>query len=289
MPPLNNQVVIITGASAGIGEATARVLARHGARVVLVARREERLQSTKKALESDGSTTLRALAITADITIDADRQRIVSQTIQTFGRIDALVNNAGFGQRGPIELVPVESIRRNFETNLFSLIALTQQVIPVLRQQHRGRIVNIGSVAGRIARPFSSVYDATKHALEAVSDGLRGEMSLFGIHVSLIQPGFILTEFIEVADKVSRRVVENAGPYATFLGSSFGMSDRAKRIAGRPEDIAQLVLRALTDEPPRSRYAAPLHAKLFLTLKRFLPERVFEGVLLRQMGLRRKS
>ena len=116
--------------------------------------------------------------------------------MRAFGRIDGLVNNAGFGQRGPIELVPVESIRQNFETNLFSLIALTQLVIPIMREQGKGRIVNVGSVAGRIARPFSSVYDATKHALEAVTDGLRGEMSPFGIRVSLIQPGFILTEFL---------------------------------------------------------------------------------------------
>ena len=293
METFQNPVVIITGASSGIGEATSCRLFRSGFRVVLTARRLERLQSLKGKLEppSDNSVaeSSRILTVMADITSKDDRERLISETMGVFGRVDGLINNAGFGQRGPIELVPVESIRRNFETNLFSLIALTQLVIPIMRSQGKGRIVNIGSVAGRIARPFSSVYDATKHALEAVTDGLRGEISPFGIRVSLIQPGFILTEFLDVANEVSKPVIEHAGPYSPYLGLFAGMSERAKRIAGRPDDIAQLVVRALTDEHPRFRYAAPLHAKLFLIMKRFLPERVFEHVVLRKMGLKGRA
>ncbi len=289
MPSLTNQVVIITGASAGIGEAAARLLARQGARLVLVARRDDRLLALKKELGAaqPASSSLRVLAVPADITVDEERRRLIAETTRTFGRIDALVNNAGFGQRGPIEIVPVEAIRRNFETNLFSLIALTQLVIPVMRQQRQGRIVNISSVAGRIARPFSSIYDATKHALEAITDGLRGEMTPFGVQVSLIQPGFILTEFILVANEVSKSVAANAGPYAPFLAGFAGMSEKAKRIAGHPDDIARLVYRALTDKRPRFRYAAPLHAKVFLAMKRFVPARLFEEVILRQMGLKK--
>lgn len=288
-------VVIITGASSGIGEAASRCLFGSGFRVVLAARRAERLQSLKMELEpasqmaSSAAVSSRILTVTADITAKDDRERLVSETMRAFGRIDGLVNNAGFGQRGPIELVSVESIRQNFETNLFSLIALTQLVIPIMRSQGKGRIVNVGSVAGRIARPFSSVYDATKHALEAITDGLRGEMSPFGIRVSLIQPGFILTEFLEVANKVSKPVIEHAGPYAPYLGGVAGMSEKVRRIAGRPDDIAQLVWHALTDKRPRFRYAAPLHAKLFLAMKRFLPEWLFEQVVLRQMGLKGRA
>ena len=295
METSQSPVVIITGASSGIGEAVSRRLFRSGFRVVLAARRAERLQSLKTELEpasqmaSSAAVPSRILTVTADITAKDDRERLVSETMRAFGRIDGLVNNAGFGQRGPIELVSVESIRQNFETNLFSLIALTQLVIPIMRRQSKGRIVNVGSVAGRIARPFSSVYDATKHALEAFTDGLRGEMSPFGIRVSLIQPGFILTEFLEVANRVSKPVIEHAGPYAPYLGAFAGMSEKARRIAGRPDDIAQLILRALTDERPRFRYAAPLHAKLFLTMKRFLPEWLFEEVVLRQLGLKGRA
>jgi short-subunit dehydrogenase len=177
-------------------------------------------------------------------------------------------------------------MRRNFETNLFSLIALTQLVIPIMRKQGGGRIVNVGSVAGRIARPFSSVYDATKHALEAVTDGLRGELLPFGIRVSLVQPGFILTEFLDVASRISQPVIEQSGPYRPYLQGFAGMSAKARRIAGQPDDIAQLVLSALTDKRPRFRYAGPLHAKFFLMMKRFLPERLFEEVVLRQLGLK---
>src|SRR5438128_3655159 len=188
MKRLDGQVVIITGASAGIGEATARMVARQGATVVLVARRKERLDGLKAEIEQAGG---RAMTIAADVTNATDRERIVNETLAAFSRIDALVNNAGYGQRGPIEMVPIDAIRQNFETNLFSLVALTQLVIPVMRRQASGRIVNISSVAGRIARPLSSVYDATKHALEAISDGLRGELGPFGIKVVVIEPGFI--------------------------------------------------------------------------------------------------
>jgi short-subunit dehydrogenase len=292
METSQSPVIIITGASSGIGEAASRRLFRSGFRVVMSARRAERLQALQAELEqasqlaSPARDSSRVLTVTADITKKEDCRRLVSEAMRVFGRIDGLVNNAGFGQRGPIELVSVESIRQNFETNLFSLIALTQLVVPIMREQGKGRIVNVGSVAGRIARPFSSVYDATKHALEAVTDGLRGEMSPFGIRVSLIQPGFILTEFLDVANRISRPVIEHAGPYTPYLDGFAGMSEKARRIAGRPDDIARLVVRALTDRRPRFRYAAPFHAKLFLMMKRFLPERLFEEVVLRQLGLK---
>src|SRR5713226_1613636 len=195
MGKLDGKIVTVTGASAGIGEATARKLAREGATVVLAARRADRLEALKQEIESTGG---RALTVAGDITDAQDRARLVEETLRVFGHIDALVNNAGYGQRGPIELVPLDAIRQNFETNFFSLIGLTQLVIPVMRKQRSGRIVNVSSVAGRIARPLSSVYDSTKHALEAVSDGLRGELAQFGIQVAIVEPGFITTEFSSV-------------------------------------------------------------------------------------------
>ncbi|HKP12077.1 MAG TPA: SDR family NAD(P)-dependent oxidoreductase, partial [Blastocatellia bacterium] len=236
MGKLKGQVVLITGASAGIGEATARMLAREGATVVLVARRKERLDALKAEIERGGG---HALAIAADVTSATDRERVVNETLAACGRIDGLVNNAGYGQRGPIEMVPVEAIRENFETNLFSLIALTQLVIPVMRRQARGRIVNISSVAGRIARPLSSVYDATKHALEAISDGLRGELAPFGIKVVIIEPGFILTEFLGVANERARDVVEQESPYKPFFEGFAEGYKRMRKMAGRPDDIAE--------------------------------------------------
>ncbi|MEJ1971202.1 MAG: SDR family NAD(P)-dependent oxidoreductase [Lacunisphaera sp.] len=152
MPSLAGQVIIVTGASAGIGEATARRLMRGGARVVISARRLDRLQALARALDSSGA---RVLAVAGDITQDADRRTLVAAALAKFGRIDGLVNNAGYGTRGPVEIVPVELIRKNFETNVFSLIALTQLVVPAMRERGRGCIVNIGSVAGKIARARS--------------------------------------------------------------------------------------------------------------------------------------
>ncbi|MFN8006483.1 MAG: SDR family NAD(P)-dependent oxidoreductase [Terriglobia bacterium] len=292
MGVIQGKAIIITGASSGIGEATARLLAREGASLALVARRQERLLSLKADLEKTGDPVLQTSAgksviIPADITLPQDRERIIATTLQTFGRIDGLVNNAGYGHRGPVELVPVEAIRQNFETNLFSLIALTQAVIPTMRKQGTGRIVHVGSVAGKIARPLSSIYDATKHALEAITDGLRGELSIFGIQVILIEPGFILTEFLEASDRISRPILDRAGPYAPYFSDLSLTRQRARSIAGRPDQIATLILRAFKDEKPRFRYAAPGHAHLFLAMKRFLPERIFDYFIMRSVGLQK--
>jgi len=278
MSTLGGQVAIITGASAGIGEASARRLAREGATVVINARRADRLEALKRDIERAGG---RAQVVVGDITNEQDRARLVQDTLDAFGHIDALVNNAGWGQRGPIELVPLDAIRRNFETNLFSLIALTQRVIPVMRKQRSGRIVNISSVAGRIARPLSSVYDATKHALEAISDGLRGELAPFGIKVVVIEPGFIITEFLGVANEEAREIIEHAGPYAETFERVAAGTQRLRKLAGRPEDIAELVFKAVAAASPRIRYAAPGHARLGLALKRLLPARLFDYVLSR--------
>ena len=276
MRSLADQVVIITGASSGLGEASARRLARSGAKLVISARRAERLEALARELDPSGQ---RVLTVAADVTVDADRRRLVTDALRKFGRIDALVNNAGYGTRGPVELVPVELIRRNYETNLFSLIALTQLVIPHLRERGAGRIVNIGSVAGRIARPLSSIYDSTKHALEAITDGLRGELAPFGIDVVLIRPGFILTGFVDAANKASEPVTESAGPYAPYFEGFRAGYQRLLNMAGQPDDIARLVEKALTARRPAPRYAAPAHAKLFLFLKWLLPGRVIDWMV----------
>ncbi len=279
---LDGQVVIITGASSGIGAATARMLARAGAHVVLAARRRERLEELKQEIEQTGG---HAEVVAADITSAEDRARLVQTALAVNGRIDALVNNAGYGTRGPVELVPVEKIRQNFELNVFALIALTQLVIPGMRRAGRGRIVNVSSVAGRVARPLSSIYDSTKHALEAISDGLRGELAPFGVLVVVIEPGFILTEFVEAANEASQSIIEDAGPYAPWFANFQQAYARARSIAGQPEDIAALIHKALTARRPRLRYAAPRHARLALALKRFLPERWFDYVMNRQAGI----
>src|SRR6187551_1865500 len=271
MHPLSHQVVIVTGASAGIGEATARRLVRGGATVVISARRQDRLEFLARELDPSGE---RVLAVAGDITQDADRRRLVGAALARYGRIDALVNNAGYGTRGPVEIVPVELIRKNFETNVFSLVALTQLVVPAMRERGSGCIVNIGSVAGRIARPLSSVYDATKHALEALTDGLRGELQPFGVRVTLVRPGFIITEFVDAANTASAEVAAQAGPYAPYYEGYSAGTQKMRRVAGVPDDIARLVEKALISDNPAARYNGPFHAKILLLVKWFLPDRV---------------
>jgi short-subunit dehydrogenase len=280
MPALANQVIIVTGASAGIGEATARRLARAGAKVVIAARRQDRLDALAREIDPSGANVL---AVAGDITSDTDRRALVAATLAKFGCIDGLVNNAGYGTRGPVEVVPVDLIRRNFETNIFSLIALTQLVVPAMRERGSGGIVNIGSVAGKIARPLSSIYDSTKHALEALTDGLRGEMKPFGVRVALIRPGFILTEFVEAANAASADVAANAGPYAPYYKGYSTNTKKMRRIAGVPDDIARLVEKALTSDNPAPRYNGPFHAKILLLLKWALPDRVI-GWIVRLKG-----
>ncbi len=268
MAALDQQTILVTGASSGIGEATVRRLVRAGANVVLFARRRDKLDQICGEIDP---AHRRTLIVVGDITVPADRERLIADTLARFGRIDGLVNNAGFGQRGPIEKVPIDAIRRNFETNVFSLLALTQRVIPLMRERARGRIVNIGSVAGRIARPFSSTYDATKHALEAFNAGLRGELAPFGIHVSLVRPGFILTEFIEAANAASGDAMQTSGPYAPYLENHYKGTARLRTFAGEPDDIAKLIEHALAAKYPKSYYAAPFHAKVLLFLNWLLP------------------
>ena len=267
---LSEKTILVTGASSGIGEAVARRCVAAGANVVLFARRRDRLEKLAHEIDPTGQRTL---CVAGDVTRCEDRDRAVAETLAKFGRIDGLVNNAGFGQRGPIEQVPLDTIRHNFETNVFSLLGLTQKVAPLMRQQGGGRIVLIGSVAGKISRPLSSVYDATKHALEAFADGLRGELKPFGIHVALIRPGYILTEFITAADSASANVMENLGPYAEFAAEHRGASQKLRRVAGHPDDIAKLIEHALASPSPKSHYAGPFHAKVFLFLRWLLPTR----------------
>jgi NAD(P)-dependent dehydrogenase (short-subunit alcohol dehydrogenase family) len=273
---LSQQTILVTGASSGIGEATVRRLVRAGANVALAARRSDRLAALCAEIDPQGRRTL---ALVGDVTVEADRCRWVETTRQRFGRIDGLVNNAGYGQRGPVEQVPLEAIRRNFETNVFALLGLTQQVVPLMRSQGAGRIVNIGSVAGRVARPMSSVYDATKHAVEAFTDGLRGELKPFGIDVVLIRPGFILTEFVDAADRASAGATSDPGAYAPYVECFKGGARKLHRIAGRSDDIARLVERALTARYPKTHYAAPCHAKAILFLKWALPVRALDWLV----------
>jgi short-subunit dehydrogenase len=276
MSALSGKVIMITGASSGIGEATARRLAQAGATLVLTARRADRLEALARELDPSRE---RVMQVPADVTVAAEREALVAITLKRFGRIDALINNAGYGQRGPLELVPMDALRRNYEVNVFAVVALSQKVAPHLRAQGHGRIINIGSVAGRIARPLTAVYDSTKHALEGITDGLRAELAPFGVQVVMIRPGFISTEFADAAQANAAETVADFGPYAPYVESAQSDQTKLRSWAGTPDNVARVVEKALLARRPGAHYAVPMHARLFLFARWLLPRRVLDFVL----------
>jgi short-subunit dehydrogenase len=186
------RVVLITGASSGIGAATARLLARQGMRVVLTARRQDRLEALAREIEREGGA---ALAIPADLSDPSAREALVDQVEARWGPVEVLINNAGFGYYATVEDTPWEVVRRMFEVNILAMIHLTQRVVPGMRRLGRGHILNIASVAGYISTPPLTVYSATKFAVVGFSEGLRRELEPHGIHVTVISPGPVRTEF----------------------------------------------------------------------------------------------
>jgi len=192
---IKNKVVIVTGASSGIGEATARQFGREGAKVVLAARRVDRLESLAQEIVSM-KTGAETLVVQADLSKLEDIQSLIGQTIEKFGRIDVLVNNAGFGRLNWLEnLDPVKDIQAQFDVNVMGVIQTTRQALPVMMKQRSGHIINMCSMAGLVATPTYTIYAACKHAVHGFSEALRREVKPWGIDVSMIYPGGVITEF----------------------------------------------------------------------------------------------
>ncbi|MEU4164246.1 oxidoreductase [Actinoplanes sp. NPDC026670] len=270
---MSTKVALVTGASSGIGEATAKQLREAGHIVYAAARRVERMQH----LAASGIHVL-AMDVTDEETMQAGIDRIVTEQ----GRIDILVNNAGYGSYGALEDVPMEEARRQFEVNVFGAARLAQLVLPHMRRQRSGTIVNVTSMGGKIYTPLGSWYHATKYALEAISDCLRIEVAPFGIDVVVIEPGGIRTEWPGIAaDNV--RAVSGDGPYAAqgdAVAASL-TSDLSARYSSPPELIARTVAKAVRARRPRTRYAVGFGAKPLIFLHGALPDRTFDAVVRR--------
>lgn len=274
---MTSKVAIVTGASSGIGEATARRLNALGYIVYAVARRLEMMAP----LAEVGVRPVRA-----DVTDDAALVALVEAIIAETGRIDVLVNNAGYGSLGALEDVPMAEARRQLDVNLFGLARLIQLVTPHMRQQRSGHIINISSIGGKIYLPLSCWYHATKFAVEGLSDALRLELAPFGIHVVVVEPGAIDTEWHGVA---AENLIESsagsayAGQVANFVTVLGGGS-----LASSPDVVAKVIGRAVTSRRPRTRYAVGLGAKPVIYLRRAVPDRVFDALVrltLRVAGL----
>ncbi|MBS4941657.1 MAG: oxidoreductase [Rothia mucilaginosa] len=256
---LQRPVVLLTGASSGIGYDVAPLLVRYGYTVYGAARRVEKIEE----LASEG-----VKALSLDVTDEASMEAAVQQIIDAEGRIDVLINNAGYGSYGAIEDVPIDEARRQFEVNLFGLARLTQLVLPHMRARGSGRILNISSMAGRITSPLGAWYHATKYALEAFSDALRMEVEEFGIDVVIIEPGGIKTPWgngVYVAQ--AQRVAANM---RKLYSPSSNLSE--------PKVISNAILRALEARRPKTRYLVGFGAKPSVFLHTVLPDRLFDKV-----------
>jgi NAD(P)-dependent dehydrogenase (short-subunit alcohol dehydrogenase family) len=271
-----SKAVLITGCSTGIGRATALRLARGSWKVYATARRPETLAELADA----GCQTL-----ALDVTDEQSMQSAVAHVEAAEGAVGVLINNAGYSQGGAIETVPLDSVRRQFETNVFGLVRLTQLVLPKMREQRWGKIVNVGSMGGKLSFPGAGHYHATKHALEAISDAMRFELRGFGIDVILLEPGLITTEFGDTAT-ASIAATEIAGddPYATFNTTVGAVTKGAyegpmRLLGGGPDRVAKTIERALKRRNPPARITITPSAKFTLALRRVLPDRVWEAAM----------
>ena len=200
------------------------------------------------------------------------------------GAVGVLVNNAGYGQEGAFEEVPMAEVRRQFETNVFGLVRLTQLVLPGMRRQGWGRVVNLSSMGGRLTLPGGAYYHATKYAVEALSDALRFEVKPFGIDVVVIEPGPIKTQFGDTAIAAVKSLGGNESPYAAFNAVLARKIKEAYegpmgRLAAQPAAVARVIERAITAERPRTRYPVTFAARFMMGLRRWLPDRAFDGFL----------
>jgi NAD(P)-dependent dehydrogenase (short-subunit alcohol dehydrogenase family) len=265
------KVALVTGVSSGIGRAIAGLLSRHGFRVF--------------GTERGNAGAARALENVERVHVDIREEESIHSCLRTVldraGRIDVLVNNAGYTMIGSLEETTIEEAKGLFETNFFGVLRMTQAVLPFMRGQRSGRIINIGSVVGFVPAPYQGIYCASKHALEGYSESLDHEVRQFGIRVSVIEPGFTRTNIAQNSHVI-------AHPLEAYTdGRTRVLSATPENIArgGTPVGVAEVVLKALTRQSPRSRYPVGREAKFVGRLRKFAPSSLFDKGLRKRFRL----
>ncbi|RZI49519.1 oxidoreductase [Lactococcus kimchii] len=265
-------IVLITGASSGIGYQAAELLAQKGHQVYGAARRMDELESLKK---------FGVNPIYLDVTNQASCEEVVRAIIEKEGKIDALINNAGYGSYGAVEDVSLEEAQRQFEVNLFGVARLTKLVLPHMRKNKFGRIINISSMGGRVTTYFGAWYHATKYALEAFSDALRMETKPFGVEVSLIEPGGIKTQWGFIAADHLAESAKGGAYEKAAQKAAIGMRRQySGNMMSDPKIISKTILKALDSRKPRARYLIGFGAKPIVFLHAILPTRLFDWIMM---------
>lgn len=262
-------VALVTGASTGIGRATAKALKDAGFRVFGTSR-------NAVAENPDGITML-----SCDVTDDASVAKLVDDVLANAGRIDLLVNNAGIGLLGGAEESSIAQAQALFDVNFFGVLRVTNAVVPTMRRQGSGRIINMSSVLGLVPAPYSALYSSTKHALEGYSESLDHELRAFGIRVVLVEPAYTRTSFEDNLANPDRLL----DVYELARAGGKAIVREAMQTGDAPEVVAEMVVKAATAAVPRRRYAAGKMARQIGYLRRFAPEAAFDKSLRRQMRL----
>ncbi len=283
------QTVLITGATDGLGKAAALLLAERGYRVFAAGRSAEK-RAKLDVLAREKGLPLETLEM--DVCDDRSVQKAVSYVYQESGAIDVLINNAGLVYVGAVEDLRMEDWRRQFETNFFGVLRVTQAVLPQMRERRKGRILMMSSVSGFVTPPTQGAYSASKHAIEALSNALRHELYPFGIHTILIQPGYIMTNIQNTAMEMAQTYQEKftSGPYAKIYSSYLGnaTSTRAQSKT-TPEDCARIMLKAIEAPRPKARYGLTPLATLAKFTNWALTDNAADHMIRRRYGITREK
>jgi NAD(P)-dependent dehydrogenase (short-subunit alcohol dehydrogenase family) len=272
---MNKKTVLITGASSGIGKETAKTLLSKGYTVYAAARRVEKMADLMK---------LGAVPVSMDVTKDEDMVAVVEQIKREHGGVDILINNAGFGKFGSIEDTPSEIARSQYEVNVFGLARLIQLVLPYMREQRAGKIINVSSVGGRMAQAFGGWYQSTKHAVEGMSDALRMEVQRFGIDVIVIEPGIIASEWDSIAADGLLEISGN-GSYKDAAHKIAQSIKNNYKNASPASGVANTISKAISADRPKTRYLTGNSAHMVIFLKWLLPDRLFDRLMMAMTGI----
>ncbi len=268
-------IVLITGATAGIGRHTALHLAKRGFHVIATGRRQAALDSLRTEASGLALNTVR-LDVTDAASIENAKKEILEIT-SGYG-IDVLVNNAGYGPTLPVIETSEEEMRAVYETNVFGLMAMTRAFVHEMLARGSGRIINVSSIGGRVTLPFFGVYNSTKYAVESLSDAMRRELGVFGIHVSLIEPGVIRTEFTDVAMSYVEKYKSENSPYASVYARANEIRAMSDRTAAGPEVVARAIERACKANRPKPRYVAPFSGQIMIWFATRMPTRLVDWI-----------
>ena len=273
------RVAIVTGASSGIGEATAHCLAQAGYAVVLAARRADLLDSIVADIRAAGGE---ALSVPTDLSDAEQTSALVRTTLDTFGRVDVLVNNAGYGPPYALEQMDRTSLRHVFDVNILSGMQLIAEITPTMREQGGGRIVNISSLSRYVGAPLAAAYAATKGAMEAMTACMRLELSPWNIQFSLIVPGFVDTPTFDKSRQAGEHLRDDpSNPYRQLMSDLDAFATEQLKSAVPPEDVGKAVVKAVTADSPKTRYFVPWSARTAARMFGSLPDRVADRLLLK--------